>query len=302
MFPISGQLKQEAKKTMGMSMPLWIKATFILVGLQLLFHVLRRNLGGMLGWYLMRISDFPDAATGYVAIENGFQFILRMEAMDAVAAISVTYGQVLWFLLINLLVFLLLAPMKMATMEEYWISHRGGTPQFKRILRWYIDPKLFFKSVVIGLILDLGCRLIAILLLMPSSILYMILYSGNWIGTSTEASIGGSVLALLALALLTGGMMLSFYLYTSLYPISYCLAARPDYSVRQIIKRGLDSIKGYRGGFFRFRLTFLPWYFMSFFTYGVIDLYVFPYLSFSAFQFLNAVARDRQEKDSKPTL
>jgi uncharacterized membrane protein len=297
MFPVSGQLKLEGKKVMGKTMPFWIKATFLFIGLQLLFHLLRGSLGGMLGWYLMHLSEFPEAVTGYSTIENGFQLVLRMEDLDAVAAISLTYGQIMWFLIINLLVFLILAPMKMAVVEQYWVAYKGETSIFKRVLHWYTDRKLFGKSIVVGLILDLGCRLIAILALLPSSALYAMIYSGSIIGVSTEESVRLSLLSFLALAFMIGGALLSFYLYTILYPIRYCLAARPDYSVGQVLRRGVDSIKGYRGEFFRFRLTFLHWYLMSFLTYGVIELYVLPYLSFSSFQFLQEAAKDRQEKN-----
>lgn len=294
MLPSSRQLKLESKKVMGETMPLWIKVTFLFVALQLLFHLLRGSFGGMLGWYLIQLSDYPGAVTGYSTIVNGFQLVLRMEDLGLVAAISLTYGQILWFLIINLLVFLFLAPIRMASLEQYWIAFRRKKPNFKEILRWYTDPKLFGRSVIIGLILDLGCRLIAIIALLPSSILYVFLYSGNLIGASPEESIKIALMAFLAFALLIGGVLLSFYVYTILYPIRYCLAARPDYSVLQVLRRGMDSVKGYRGEFFKFRLTFLHWYLLSFLTYGVMELYVLPYLSISSFQFLQEVAKDRK--------
>ena len=108
MFPSSRQLKQEAKVVMGKSMRYWFKITLAFIGIQLLFHMLQEGLGGMLGWYMVSVSDFPEAVTGYFPMDDGFQLIFRMEDVGSIAAISLTYGQIIRFLLINLAVLLLL--------------------------------------------------------------------------------------------------------------------------------------------------------------------------------------------------
>ena len=184
----------------------------------------------------------------------------------------------------------------MATLEQYWLSFRGETPSVNQMLKWNTKPKLFGKSVIIALILNLGCRLIAILALLPSSVLYIMLYGGTLIEASPENALQMSLLALLAFALLLIGALAAYYLYTMLHPISYCLAAQPDYSLQKVLQRGFESIQGYRSQFFRFRLSFIPWYFLSSLTYGVVDLYMLPYLSFSSFQFLQTAAIHRQDK------
>lgn len=282
---------------MGKTMPFWMKAILLLVGIQVLLHFLQGQLGGLLGWYLIPIDKFANAQTGYFAVENGFEVVFRMDALNLVAAMSLTYAQIVQFLLVNAMILLLLAPIKMGALERFWLSFRGVTQKFPSMFRWYTKPNLLGKSILVSLILDLGCRLFAILLMLPSSFIYFYLYGGSWMGTAMEASYLISLLAFLGMVLLLGGAALAFFCYSTLYPIAYCLAAQPDYSFKKVWKRGLASIKGEKGRFFRFRLSFLPWLLLSSFSYGVMDLYILPYLSFASFYFLQETAIRKQNNE-----
>lgn len=296
MFPQNRQMKQEGKRSMGQTMPFWMKATLLLVGFQVLLYLLRGQLGGLLGWYLIPVEKFPDAVTGYTAIAHGFELVFRMDALEIVAAIALTYGQILRLLLINALVFLLLAPIKIATLERFWLAFRGETKEFPSMLRWYTKPKLLGKAVIVSLVLDFGGRLLAILALSPSMLVYAYLYGGTWLSAPSESGMMISILAFLAMGLLLGGGFFAFYFYSMLYPIAYCLAAQPDYPIGKVFRRGLDSIRGMRKRFVSFRLSFLPFYILSNLTYGVMDLYILPYLSISSFHFLQEVAKQRPIK------
>lgn len=297
MFPKNGLLKQSARMTMGKTMPFWMKTIFLLVGIQVLLHFLQGQLGGLLGWYLIPIDKFADAQTGYFAVEKGFEVVFRMDALKLVAAMSLTYAQIVQFLLVNAVILLLLAPVKMGALERFWLSFRGTTQNFPSMFRWYTKPSLLGKSILVSLILDLGCRLLAILLMLPSSFIYVYLYGGAWMGTAMETSNLISLLAFLGMVLLLAGAALAFFCYSTLYPIAYCLAAQPDYSFKKVWRRGLDSIKGEKGRFFRFRLSFLPWLLLSSFSYGVMDLYILPYLSFASFHFLQEAAIHKQSTE-----
>lgn len=295
-LPNSGQLKQEAKLLIGKSMHVWFKATLLLIGLQILFDLIRNKLGGRIGWYLIPLTKYSDAETGFFSREDGFDLVFRMQDIGQVAAISLTYQQIIWFLLINLLIFVVLAPIKIGILEQYWKSFRGEIPQVQHLARWYTEPKRLFHAIVVELVVNVGCRVLGILLLLPSSALYIMLYGG----TASADLAMFSLVALLALSLLVGGAALAFFLYTMLYPICYCLAARPDYSLGQVFRRGIASIRGYRSEFFRFRLSFFVWYFVAFLTYGVMDLYILPYISFASFQFLQEAAKARQNSEDAP--
>lgn len=303
MVPSNGQVKQSGKLSMGKTLPFWMKTVLILVGAQVLLSFLRLQFGGMLGWYLIPITTFPDAVTGLTSLENGFELVFRLDALEIVAAISLTFAQIVQFLLVNALILLLLAPLKMGVLERLWSCFRGQTENFPSLLRWYSKPSLLGKSVLVSLILDFGCRLLCLLCMLPSSLLYVYLYGGSWMAAGTGGSSLVALLGFVGMLLLFGGAALAFFCYSCLYPIAYCLAAQPDYPVGKMLRRGLDSVKGSRVRFFRFRLSFIIWFLLSALSYGVLDLYVLPYLSFSAFHFLQEAAKTRQANvQSSPEL
>ena len=299
-LPSSKELKREGKMTMGKTMPQWFRITLILIAVQLAAFILRAELGGTIGWYLIPLENVPDAATGLYAMEQGFQAIFRVELMSVVAAIELTYGEIVLFLVINLVALILVAPMKLAVLERLWISFRQGLvapDKLPKATRWYTQPKLFGKAVVVELLLLLGGNVAGIVFTLPSSALYVLLYGGNWLGNVMEPTPLLSMLALLAVGLLILGAWLAYFLYSTLYPVAYCLAAQPSYSIGKVLKRGLASTKGARGNFVTFRLTFLLWLVISNFTYGVVDIYILPYLSFSSFLFLRAVTEQRHREE-----
>lgn len=286
-------LKEVAKRSMGRTMSFWLKLTLLFVGITLLLTMLRGQLGGSVGWFLFAIDQMPDAVTGYFPTSNGFELIFRLEPISTVAAFSLTYTQIVQIVVLTLLFILLIAPLKMATMERYWLSFQMEK-HFPKLLRWYTEPKLLFKSVMVSLLLDVGCLFLSLLLLLPSLMICLYLAGGSWMTATGAAATLVSLLPYLSVLLTVAAGLLYFYVYTILYPIAYCLAAQPEYTLGKIFQRGLYSTKGYRKRFFFFRLSFLPFYIVNSLTMGVMDMYVFPYLSFSSFHFLQEVARVRQ--------
>lgn len=299
MFPYNGQLKLNAKMVMGKSMPIWIKVTILIVGLQLVYLLSEQTFIGAFQLGFVALSDVPEVATGLFLFPNGFQMAARLDLLGIAAVLAMTYEQVFRLVGMTLAATILLAPLKIGVLETYWKVHREESAESEGMLRWYTNPRLFGKAVVVELILSIGCQVIALLAIFPSLLLYFFVYGQDITGSGEQQMLWLSILAFVALALLIAGMLLAFFCYTTIHPICYCLAAQPDYSMKKVWRRGLDSIKGYRGRFFRFRLSFLFWYILSNMTYGTLELYILPYISFSSFQFLNAAAEDRQRKEEE---
>ena len=87
-----------------------------------------------------------------------------------------------------------------------------------------------------------------------------------------------------------------FWLHSLFLPVRYCLAAHPEYSLQETFRRGLRSMKGYRGRFFWYRMTFAVWFFLSQLTYNALDLFVLPYTSMASMLYIQEVARFRQQQ------
>ena len=284
MLPKNAVLKFEAKKSMGRSLPLWIKATFLLVALEVAFLALRGQLGGLLGVYMLKAGSFPDAVSGYFPQEGGFQLIARVDELGAIWALSINYGDVIRFLLVYLLVFILIAPLKLATMERYWSAFRGEMKKTD-LFRWYTKPKLMGKALVVEGVVDLFCRSVGVIVMAASYGIIILIYQG----------LLPPIMGVFGMILMVGGFLFAFWLYTRLLPIRYCLAAQPDYPLGKVFQKGRDSIRGYEKQFFGLMMSMLPWFLLSVVVFVAMDLYVLPYVTFVALQFLQEVANHRKE-------
>ena len=95
-------------------------------------------------------------------------------------------------------------------------------------------------------------------------------------------------------------MLFGVWLHSLLLPVLYCLAAHPEYSLKETFRRGFRSAQGIRGGFYRMRLSFLLWFFLSRLTYGAMDFFVLPYSSLTAMLYLQEGARLRARQGQEP--
>lgn len=89
---------------------------------------------------------------------------------------------------------------------------------------------------------------------------------------------------LLLFALFIGGL-LNFYLSLSFAAIPYIFNENSDKSIIEIMKISAQMMKGNKMDFFVLSLSFIGWYILSFFTCGILMLWVLPYTSFTFAKF-----------------
>lgn len=297
MFPSFRQIKTEAKASMMKRFTAWIPAVAVLVALQLLAEYLTAQFGGGFMRMLMdTVENNPNLNSGVVSQDGQILMLARLDAVGLLVGIALSMEHLWRYMLALLLSFVLLAPLQMGVLELLWKAFRGEEVKISRALDWYKKPALFAKALIVRLAVKGGSRLLSLLALAPGYVLYYFTYSGNFIGAQQELLL--SAMGLISMLVLAAGTLLGFYFYTLLMPVLYCLAARPDYSVVQVFRQGLASLRGYRKKFFSFRLSFFLWHLASNMTYGAGELYVLPYITFSSLQFLQVAAVDRQEKEN----
>ena len=124
-LPTRREMKFLAKRLM--MHPICMRVTLLLVCVQLAFYGLRVFCGGTLTYGLAKLSEYGDTASGIYFNAEGFSILFRMDLTQTVLAIPVTYHQILVFLLVNALFFVLLAPLRLGAMEQYWGVLRGST-------------------------------------------------------------------------------------------------------------------------------------------------------------------------------
>ena len=291
-FPLRRSIKSYAKKLM--MNPLCLRATLMLVCMTVGLFGIRTVTGANLTMGLVNLADYADTATGFYRNSEGFSLIFRMDLTQMVLAIPVSYEQLIRFAIMMVVTFLVLSPLRLGAMEQYWSALRGDQQQLLNVTRWFRQKGLFGKALVVEGLITGVVRLIGMAAAIPGFYLYYIFYSN----VKTMEDVTSSMMLIqnagAFLAILAGVLWL--WLHSAMLPIRYCLAAHPEYTLGQVFSRGWASMKGYRMKFFWFRTTLLPWFFISQLTYNITDLYVTPYTSIASMLFVQECAKDRAAK------
>ena len=117
------ELKMLAKRLMFH--PICMRVTLLLVGLQVAFVGLRYLLGATLTYGVASLAQYGDTVSGIYFNSEGFSILFRMDLTQMVLAIPVTYAQLIRFVVFSVVVLLILAPIRLGVMEQYWSMLRG---------------------------------------------------------------------------------------------------------------------------------------------------------------------------------
>lgn len=93
--------------------------------------------------------------------------------------------------------------------------------------------------------------------------------------------------ALWAILLIVPGIIKG--LAYSMYP--YVLRDEPDLSVWQTLKKSEAIMKGYKGKLFLLYLSFIGWFILGAFTFGILYIWLTPYIMTSTVKFYDDVRR-----------
>ena len=177
-LPTRREMKFLAKRLM--MHPICMRVTLLLVCVQLAFYGLRVFCGGTLTYGLAKLSEYGDTASGIYFNAEGFSILFRMDLTQTVLAIPVTYHQILVFLVVNALFFVLLAPLRLGAMEQYWGVLRGSTQlSVFRVFQWFRQPKRLGKAVAVEFVLSILVRLAGIVATIPSLYLFYVFYTNT---------------------------------------------------------------------------------------------------------------------------
>lgn len=286
-FPHRRELKFQAKRWIGH--PTAMRTTLLVVGLLVASFGVKYLLDANLTYALADLNHYQDTTTGIYFNDNGFSLIFRMDLTQLVIAIPLTYTQIAAFLAVNLVCFLILAPLRVGLMAVYWAILRGEHPAFSDLFPWLTQARRLGKSLVVEFVLQAGVRLVGLVCTLPSFYLYYLFYSN--VTSLDQVTTQMSLLHSLAFLLAVIAAVFAFWLHCTFLPVRYCLAAHPEFTLGQTFVRGLRSTKGWRGRFFRFRLSMVPWYFFSQVSYHSIDLYAMPYTSMASMLYIQEIAR-----------
>lgn len=276
-----------------------MRVTLLLVCVQLAFYGLRVFCGGTLTYGLAKLSEYGDTASGIYFNAEGFSILFRMDLTQTVLAIPVTYHQILVFC------------WSMPSFLSSWplcvwgngavLGGAAGQHTTECVPGVSVVPPAQAPGKGCGGGVcaehsgaaggDCGHHSQPVSLL---CLLYQHPVGDAYTTLSSLTQMGATLLAVAA-------ALFTFWLHSVFLPVRYCLCAHPEYSLGQTFRRGLQSAKGVRGAFFRFRLSYILWFAASQLTYGAMDLFVTPYSSLGGMVFLQEAARARQGGTQTPS-
>ena len=293
-LPSRRELKLQARRTM--IHPLCLRASLLLFCAGMVFFALRYLLNGTLSYSLVSLAKYGETASGVYFQDGGVELIFRMDLTGLVLAMAMTYRQLRTFLLVNAVCFLLLAPLRVGVMEVYWSVLRGRREiRLSGVFDWFLRLGRLCKAWVVEFLLQGAVRALALAASVPSFYLYYRFYSMTPDAASLTA--GSQLLQGAAGCLAIAAALFAFWIHSLLLPVRYCLAAHPEYGLGEVFRRGFRSARGVRGFFYRFRLSYVLWFFFSRLTYGAMDIFVTPYSSLGSMAVLHEAARARMEAE-----
>ena len=139
-FPLRRSIKSYAKKLM--MNPLCLRATLMLVCMTVGLFGIRTVTGANLTMGLVNLADYADTATGFYRNSEGFSLIFRMDLTQMVLAIPVSYEQLIRFAIMMVVTFLVLSPLRLGAMEQYWSALRGDQQQLLNVTPAGFTPAL----------------------------------------------------------------------------------------------------------------------------------------------------------------
>lgn len=280
--------------------PVCMRVTLVLVCVEMALFGLRYLLGGVLSYGMVDLAQYGATNSGIYFNSEGVSILFRMDLTQMVLAIPLTYSQIARFLILSAIAFLIAAPLRLGTMERYWGTLRGEQGKVTQIFQWFREKNRLGKAIVVEFILEVLVRLVGLVATIPAFYLFYLFYTTTpsmeaFTTTSSLLQLAGTIWALAA-------SLFAFWLHSVFLPVRYCLCAHPEYSLSMTFRRGFQSTKGFRGAFFRFRLSYILWYFLSQMSYGAIDLIALPYTSLGSMIFLQEAARVREGAETPPQI
>lgn len=278
--------------------PMCLRVTIFFVCIQLALFGVRVLLGAIPGYAMVDLSKYGDTASGLYFYEEGLSLIFRMDLTGMVLAVPLAYKQIILVAVCAVVCFVVLAPLRVGAMEQYWHVFRDGQAGVNRILHWISQPLRWGKALVVEFFLQVVVRFLGLIAMGPSLYCLYCFYEStpsvaSYNSTSTMYQLSASLLFFLAI-------LFTFWLHSILLPLRYCLAAHPEYSLGQVFRRGMASAQGLRKAFFGLRSSYLLWFVFSYLTYNAMDFFVLPYSSLGSMIFFQEAARAKQRAAEPP--
>lgn len=276
--------KTYAKRAFGMNPGICMKTAGLYTAVLLTLTLLQMNFGHQIYYHILG-ADTTAAQSGITFADGSLTAVLRLDTVGAVLASKVASQDLMACGLELLLIFLALVPLFYGTMNAMAELLRGRKFEWREYFRWYTDlgrlGKALCAELPIRLLRDLAYFVSAV-----PSVLIIAWANSASTGLSQGAATGMNYLSLLVMLAV---LAVAYVPTCFLMPVRYVLAAEPELSVREAYRKGFQVLKGRRGQYYIFCLTFAVWQGLNMLCYGALYLYLLPYMTMSTMVFLHII-------------
>lgn len=267
-------LKNWARWRMAQALGACLTLSAVLVALMAVTSVFQISSGGTIPLYLWNTAE-QTIQTGASLGPDGFFAALRIDAVGVGLSVAITPQVAAALVITQLLITAVVAPFKLGAMENLYTLARGSVSPFRAALQWYLDLRRAGSAILTELVLFLCWAVLCLLLSLPGLTL---LWSSN--GDLDRMSA--------ASWLILAALFLAHCVMTQLVLARCQLARSPLAGPLAAFRETFRILKGRRGQYLIFRLSFLVLEFINQLTRGLFNLYLFPYQNLSDFLWLEA--------------
>ena len=285
-MPPRAVLKSQARWRMGQAMGACLTLSGVLVAAQFILYSLQISSGSGIPVYLWS-TDSQTIQTGAQLSADGLFAALRVEQAGVGLSVAITPAILAAVVLAQLLTTVVLAPLKVGAIENFHVLVEGTVPLFRSVAAWYLDLKRAAGAILVELALLVCQCVLELVLSLPA--LLLLWRSGGDLDTISAA-----------FWLLLAAFALAYCLMTQLAPARYLLACNPAAGPAAAFRETFRVLKGRRGSYLLFRLSFLPLEIISSLTRGVFQFYLFPYQGLSNLLWLRAARGGSVDMSAPP--
>ncbi len=277
-MPARLELKTQAKRRMGQALGACSALGGAVAIMQLLADAFLQRTGGAFPLYYWDTAGhaIPDSVS---LSAQGLYAALRLEDMGIGLSVAVSPAMLLTFALVHLCAAAVTAPLRLGCLDHLWAVRRGEVRPFRGVFVWYTDLRRAGRAVLLELLL--------------CAVQLALLGLGSLPAAAALVVSGGGLTGFtVAVWLFAAAQAAVWCVMTQLLPARSLLARKADAGVGAALRECRALLRSRRGQYLVFRLSFWIWDVLNNLSRGILNLYVFPYVSLAGMGWIEAAEQD----------
>ncbi len=277
-IPARVELKARARRRMGQALGVCCTLGAAVAIAQLLADAFLQRAGGAFPLYYWDTAShaIPNSVSFSA---QGLYAALRLEEMGFGLSVAASPAMLLTFALVRLFAAAATAPLRLGCLEHLWAAGRGEARPFRGVFAWYTDPRRAGRAALLELLLE-AVQLVLLGLCGIPALVVLVRSGGGRQGFTAAAWLFMAAWAAV------------WCVMTQLLPARYLLGRKSGAGVGAALRECRALLRGRRGQYLLFHLSFWLWDLLNTLSRGILNLYVFPYKGLAHMGWIETAQRD----------